>query len=258
MKDFISHVIAVLYRNLIWSYRSPFRLLDVTLWPLWMVFMLSVFLSVVDADPSYLALIIVSVAGWRAIFFVGFETTVMVLEEHWHDALPDILVSPISALQLALGGALTGVLKSIAVVIMFLAVGYLAFGIELADFATFLIALFFLMLAGFSFGFVLFGMAAVFDKRNVFTLSFMLPEVIGVASGPYYNIADVFPPCMVSVLNTFPTTHAFNLIKSIFGITQPDYFMLVITSMVWLCLAIVLNRTLYDFGRRMGTLTKVG
>ncbi len=257
MNDFLSHILAVLYRNLIWAYRSPFRLLDVTLWPAWMAFMLSAFLAVVDADPSFLGLIIISVAGWRAIFFVGFETTVMVLEEHWHGALPDILVSPISALQLALGGALTGVLKSIAVVIMFLVIGYLAFGIELTDFTTFFIALFFLMLAGFSFGFVLFGMAAVIDKRNVFTISFMLPEVVGVASGPYFDVAEVFPPFMVMILNTFPTTHAFNLIKSIFGIAQPDYPMLIITSVIWLGIAIALNRILYDVGRRRGTLTKV-
>lgn len=258
MADFLSHIMAVLYRNMIWAYRSPFRLLDVFLWPFWMLFMLLVFFSAVNADASLFALVLVSVAAWRGLYFVGFETSALFIEEHWGNALQDVLVSPITSLQLAIGGALTGVLKSAVVLVMFLAVGCLAFGVWLPDPAAFLVGWAFLLLAGLSIGFVLFGMACVFEKRNIFTLSFMLPEVIGVASGPYYNVSDVFPGPVAAAINTFPTTHAFNLIKSTFGLAQPDYPMLFATSALWLAAAILLNRAFYQRGRKTGTLVKVG
>jgi hypothetical protein len=114
------------------------------------------------------------------------------------------------------------------------------------------------MLAGFSIGFVLFGLACYFDKRNVFTLGFIIPELVGLLSGPYFNAKDFFPSWLVAILDTFPTTHAFNVIKSIFGIAKADYTMLIITSLIWLLLAITINRFLYNLGRRKGTLTKVG
>jgi ABC-type multidrug transport system permease subunit len=258
MNDFLSHIKGVLYRNYIWAYRSPFRLMDVTIWPLVMLFTLTLFFSVVGGNPEYLSLIIFAIAGWRAIFFVTFETCAMFIEEHWHRALPDLLVSPISTLQIAIGGALTGVLKAIAVVIIFSVVGYLVYGFVLVEPLKFILALVFLMLAGFSIGFVLFGLACYFDKRNVFTLGFILPDIIGLMSGPYYNVHEFFPGWLAAVLNTFPTTHAFNLIKSIFGIAKVDYGMLIGTSVVWLVLAIAINRTFYNMGRRKGTLTKVG
>lgn len=258
MNDFLSHIKGILYRNSIWAYRSPFRLVDVLIWPLVMLFTLTLFISVIGGSPEYLSLIIFSIAGWRAIFFVAFETSAMFVEEHWHKALPDLLVSPVSTLQIAVGGALTGVLKALAVVVIFTIVGYLVYGFTMAEPVSFFIALAFLMLSGFSIGFVLFGLACYFDKRNVFTLSFIVPELIGLLSGPYFNVQDIFPGWLADVLYTLPTTHAFNLIKSIFGIAKADYTMLIVSSVIWLVLAITINRFFYNLGRKKGTLTKVG
>ena len=59
-----------------------------------------------------------------------------------------------------------------------------------------------MLLFGFSLGFILFGFATYFDKRNVFTLTFVLPELIGLVSGPYYEVKDVFPSyiCLKQIL----------------------------------------------------------
>jgi ABC-type multidrug transport system permease subunit len=258
MNDSLSQIKGVLYRNALWAYRSPFRLVDVFIWPLVMLFTLTLFISVIGGKAEYLSLIIFAIAGWRAIFFVTFETSAMFVEEHWHRALPDLLVSPISTLKLAMGGALTGIFKALAVVVIFTIVGYLVYGFTMIEPVKFFVALAFLMLAGFCIGFVLFGLACYFDKRNVFTLGFIVPELVGLLSGPYFNSADFFPSWLVAILNTFPTTHAFNVIKSIFGIAKADYNMLLITSLIWLTLAITINRFLYNLGRKKGTLTKVG
>jgi ABC-type multidrug transport system permease subunit len=258
MNDFLSKIKGILYRNAIWAYRSPFRLVDVLIWPLVMLFTLTLFFSVVGGRPEYLSLVIFSIAGWRAIFFVTFETTAMFVEEHWHKALPDLLVSPVSTLQIAIGGAFTGVLKALTVVVIFTIVGFLVYGFTLVEPMKFLVALAVLMLAGFSIGLVLFGLACYFDKRNVFTLSFIIPELMGLLSGPYFNVQDVFPDWLVALLYTFPTTHAFNVIKSIFGIANADYTMLIVTSLLWLVLAVAFNRLFYNLGRKKGTLTKVG
>jgi ABC-type multidrug transport system permease subunit len=259
MNDLISHIKAVLFRNIIWAMRSPFRLADVLIWPVLTLFTLSFFLSVFGSDVAgFIGLIVLAVIGWRAVFFLTFETTAMFIEENWDKSLPNLLVSPISTLEIALGGSISGMYKTIAVVFLCLAIGFFIYGYVPSDIGTFLFALIVMMLAGLSIGFTLFGLACYFDKRNVFTLSFLLPEVICVFSGPYYNVGDVFPPVLAAFMNLFPTTHGFNLIKSIFGMAQVDYVMLGVTTVLWLTGAILINRIFYNLGRKKGTLTKVG
>ena len=63
---------------------------------------------------------------------------------------------------------------------------------------------------------------------------------------------------MTNALNYFPTTHAFNLVKSIFGMAQVDYTMLVATTAAWLIMAFIINRIFFHMGRKKGTLVKVG
>jgi len=258
MNDTISQISAIIYRNILWAYRSPFRLVDVFIWPLVMLFTLTFFLATMGGNQEFLGVLILAVIGWRSIFFVAFETTSMFVEEHWHRALQDLLVTPISTLKIALGGSLTGFFKSILVVILVLSITNIVYGFTAPDLGKFLFALFFLIIAGFSVGFILFGMACYFDKRNIFTLSFLVPELLGLLSGPYYPVEEVFPGWMVSILYTFPTTHAFNVIKSIFGLAQPNYTMLILTSVVWVFLALMINRFFYNLGRKKGTLVKVG
>lgn len=256
--EFISHMKAMLYRNAIWAYRSPFRLTDVVIWPLVTLFMLTLFLSTVGGNTEFFSLLILSVVGWRAIYFVTFEMTSSFVEEHWHRALPNLLVAPVNVFEIAIGGAITGVLKAVIVLFLCFSVGYLIYDLTIIDPPAFLIAFLFLLLTGFSVGLVLFGFACYFDKRNVFTLSFVAPELVGLLSAPYYIAEDIFPDWLVSILNIFPSTHAFNLIKSIFGLAQVDYFMLITTSAVWLVLAFFISRFFYNLGRKKGKLVKVG
>ncbi|MBN1170191.1 ABC transporter permease [Candidatus Micrarchaeota archaeon] len=254
----ISRILAVIYRNSLWAYRSPFRLTDVFLWPLVTLFTLTFFLSVFGADTRLTGLLIVSVVAWRALYFVTFETGSMFVEENWDRSLPNLLVTPITTTEMAIGGALGGVLKSVLVVVLCLAVGYFIYGFVLTDMTLLALSMVFMMLAGFSIGFVLFGMSCYFEKRNVFTLSFVAPELIALFSGPYYNIYDVFPPWLAGIINLFPTTHAFNVVKSIFSMAVPDYAMLAGTTVLWLAGAFAINRMFFSLGRKKGTLAKVG
>ncbi|MBU0591452.1 ABC transporter permease [Candidatus Micrarchaeota archaeon] len=258
MNETIQQIMAVLYRNIIWSYRSPFRLADVFIWPLLLLFTFTFFLLLVGYDVQYIGIIVLAVIAWKGMFFVTFEISTIFVEEHWDDSLPNLLVSPITAFTLAMGGAITGLLKSLLVLIICLAVSFLAYGFVLTDLLTFAIGIFFIFLSSFSIGFALFGLACCYDKRNIFTLGFVLPEVLGLLCGPYFNVEQVFPQWFVSIVNLFPMTHAFNVIKSVFGLAQPDYFMLIITTVIWLGLSIVIHHTFYDMGRRKGTLVKVG
>ncbi|MBU1682166.1 ABC transporter permease [Candidatus Micrarchaeota archaeon] len=252
-----SRIKGVVYRNILWAFRSPFRLFDVIFWPFILFFMLTLFLSSVGGNEEFFGVIVLSVIAWRAIYFVSFETTAIFIEDHWDRSLPNMLVSPIRVHELAIGGAITGVLKTIVVIFLVLTVGSLFYNVALDDPLTFLIGVLFLSIVGFSVGLVHFGLACVFDKRNVFTLSFLVPELVGLISGPYFNIEDMFPEWLVAILNLFPTTHAFNVIKSIFGMAKADYQMLFITTFFWLAIALLVNRYLYDLGRKKGTLTKV-
>lgn len=258
MLDGLGRIRAVLYRNMVWAYRSPFRLTDVFIWPLVMLFTLTFFLTTTGADESLIGILIVSVICWRAIFFVSFETTTMFVEEHWDYSLPDLLVSPISPLEISIGGALTGMLRAVIVAILVLSVGFWIYDFSLSNAAEFSIALLAMMIAGLSIGLVLFGFACYFEKRNVFTLSFILPELLGLISGPYFNVQEVFPRPIANLLQLFPTTHAFNLLKSGFGMADASIPMLVATSVLWLGGALLVNRLFIRIGRKSGRMVKVG
>ena len=167
MIDLLSHIKAVLFRNLIWAMRSPFRLADVLIWPILTLFTLSFFLSAFGSDmQDLIGLIILAVIGWRAVFFLTFETTAMFVEENWDKSLPNLLVSPISTLEIAFGGSISGMYKTFTVVILCLTVGFFLYGFSPTNLGTFFIALVFMMLSGLSIGFTLFGLACYFDKRN--------------------------------------------------------------------------------------------
>jgi ABC-type multidrug transport system permease subunit len=256
--DSIRRIWTVIYRNMIWAYRSPFRLTDVLLWPLFMLFMFTFFLSTTGGNESLLGIIVVSVICWRAIFFVAFETTTMFVEEHWDQSLPDLLVSPISTFEISLGGALTGMIKAVLVALLVLAVAGMVYGFILTDILKFSVALVVMMVAGLCVGLVLFGLASYFEKRNVFTLSFIIPEMLGLVSGPYFNVDDVFPQPVASLLQLFPSTHAFNLLKSMFGMAEADIVMMVLTTLLWLLGAFLVNRFFVRLGRKSGRMVKVG
>ena len=254
----ISRILAVLYRNSLWAYRSPFRLTDVFLWPLVTLFTLTLFLSVFTNDPGFAGLLVTVVIAWRALYFVTFETGSMFVEEHWSDSLPNIIVTPISTLEMALGGAIGGVMKGILVLVLCLSVGYFFYGYVLAEPVLLATAMIFMMLTGFALGLVLLGLACYYEKRNVFTLSFIFPEIIALVSGPYYDIHAVFPAWLTGIITFFPTTHAFNVVKSMFGLAEADYPMLVGTTALWLIAGFIINRVFFNMGRKKGTLVKVG
>lgn len=254
----ISRILAVLYRNSLWAYRSPFRLTDVFLWPLVTLFMLTFFLSLFSNDAAFVGFLVAVVIVWKALYFVTFETGSMFIEEHWSDALPNIVVTPITTIEMAVGGAIGGVFKAILVLALCLSIGYFIYGYVLTEPALLATAMIFMMLTGFALGLMLFGLACYYEKRNVFTLSFIFPEIIALISGPYYDIHDVFPEWMAAIINYFPTTHAFNVVKSMFGLAQVDYAMLVGTTALWLALGFIINRVFFNLGRKKGTLVKVG
>ena len=254
----IKSILAVMYRNSLWAYRSPFRMTDVFLWPLVTLFTLTFFLSVFSNDVQFAGLLVTVVIAWRALYFVTFETGSMFVEEHWSDSLPNIVVAPISTLEMAVGGAIGGVLKGILVLVLCLSIGYFIYGYVLTEPLLLGVAMIFMMLTGFSIGLLLFGLACYYEKRNVFTMSFIFPEIIALVSGPYYDIHAVFPEWVTNIIHFFPTTHAFNVVKSIFGLAQPDYAMLVATTAAWLIAGFIINRIFFNMGRKKGTLVKVG
>ena len=53
-------------------FKNPFRWFDVTVWPLILLFSLTLFVSFVGNDPRLVTLVVLGVMGWRAVYHAQF------------------------------------------------------------------------------------------------------------------------------------------------------------------------------------------
>ncbi|VVB98295.1 ABC-2 type transporter [uncultured archaeon] len=257
MIDSVSRILSQAYKNLNSLRRNTFRLSDVLVWPVLYLFTLTFFITYLGSDKSYLYMVILGMMGWRAMYFLNLEVVGSFTEEHWSKTLGYLFASPISRMEFAIGSAISGVLKSIFVIVIYLVLTYLLYGFVVLDWATFAIGVVFLAIAGFTLGLFALGLA-YFMKEEAFNLSFILPDTLALLSGVYFAIDKVYPAWLLPFIRLLPTTQAFELLKSIVGLGHPDFVLLVLTSAGWLVIAYLFNGYMYDWARREGKLARLG
>ncbi len=257
MTDFFLHVFSQVYKNLNSLKRNTFRLADVLVWPMIFLFTLTFFVTYLGSDKSYLYVIILGMMGWRVIYFLNMEMVSSFTEEHWAKSLGYLFAAPISRVELAIGSALSGVLKSIFVLIVYLVLTNLIYGFVVLDWGVFLLGITFLAISGFTMGLFALGLA-YFMKEEAFNLSFIMPDVLALLSGVYFAIDKVYPAWLLPIIRMLPTTQAFELLKSTVGLGNPDIVLLVATSIGWLVLAYLFNGFMYEKARKEGKLARLG
>jgi ABC-type multidrug transport system permease subunit len=257
MIDSLSRVLSQTYKNISMLRRNTFRLTDVLIWPVLYLFTLTFFVTYLGSDQPYLYMIILGMMGWRVMYLLNQEMIVSLTEEYWSKSLAHLFASPITRMEFALGSAISGIMKSLAVLAIYLVLTYFMYGFMVPDWGIFILGISFLALAGFTMGFFILGFA-YFMKEESFNLSFILPDVLALLSGVYFSIDRVYPGWLVPAIKLLPTTQAFELLKSSVGLGHPDMPMLFITGFAWLAIAYIFNGFMYEKSRKDGKLARLG
>ena len=257
MMEHLSHIYSQLYKSFNTLRRNSFRLADVFIWPLIFLFTLTFFATYLGSNDVYLRMIILGMMGWRMIYFLNLEMVSSFVDEYWSKSLAHLLISPISRFELAVGSAISGFLKAIFVICIYLVATHLLYGFNMPDWPTFIIAMFFFAVIGFSMGLVTLGIG-FYWKEESFNLGFIWPDVIVLLSGVYFSVSAVYPAWALPFINLLPSTLAFDLLKSMVGLAVPDIPMLALLSGIWLVLAYLFNGYMYEKARKAGKLVRLG
>jgi hypothetical protein len=254
----LARIFSQFYKNLHGIFRNHFRLADVFLWPIIYLFTLSFFISYAKMDPIYLNIIVLGMIGWRAIYFMSAELVSSYMEDYWSKSLALLHISPISRFEFALGSSLSGLFKTLIVIVLYFLVASNLYSFSIVHFDLFLIGLLFLIMCGFSLGLLVLGLTYE-NRESSFSLSFLIPDVVALISGVYFSISEVFPPNISSILNYLPTVHAFNAIKSASGFEFTfDLPYLFFSSILLMVICERINLFFYLRAKKSGKLGRFG
>ena len=257
MNGSLSRILSQVYRGVNMMRRNTFRLTDVFVWPILYLFTLTFFVTYLGSNQSYLYMIILGMMGWRAMYFINLEMVTAFTEEYWSKSLGYLFASPISRMELAIGSAISGLLKAIIVLIIYLVLTYAIYGFTVPNWGIFLVGVAFLLLAGFTMGLFMLGVG-YFMKHEAFNITFIIPDMLALLSGVYFSIEVVYPKWLLPVIRLLPTTQAFELLKSSVGLGNPDYTLLIVTAVGWLAVAYAFNGYMYNKAKKEGKLARLG
>ena len=133
MIDSFSRILSQTYKNISMLRRNTFRLTDVFIWPIIYLFTLTFFMTYLGSDQSYLYMIILGMMGWRVMYLLNSEMMVSLMEEYWSKSLAHLFASPITRMEFALGSAISGIMKSLAVLAIYLVITYKMYGFSVPD-----------------------------------------------------------------------------------------------------------------------------
>lgn len=255
MNKALLRVYSQVYKNFRLLFENPFRFMDVTFWPLILLFSLTLFVSYFGQDPKILVLVVLGVMGWRAVYHANMEIASNYMEEYWSQSLTHLFITPIRPLELVLGSAVSGLFKFLLVFAMYYLVTFFLYGFVIPDPLVFAIACVFLFLFGLSLGMIVQGVM-FFYASEAFSLSFTVPDVFVLLSAAYYPLS-VLPQPVQAFSLLLPSTHAFLLIKSTLGLATVDYGALVGLSVVWFAIGYAVMMFAFSRAKKTGRLVRV-
>jgi ABC-type multidrug transport system permease subunit len=257
MDGMTTRILSQVYKNLNGLKRNSFRLADIFIWPMIFLFTLTFFITYLGSDKTYLNMVILGMIGWRVIYFLNLEMVSTFTEEYWSKSLPYLMAAPISRLEMALGAALSGLIKAVLVVIIYLVMTNALYGFSVTDWPIFIAAMAVMVVIGFTLGLFTLGLA-YFMKEDAFNIAFIVPDVLVLLSGVYFSIESVYPAWLLPFIRLLPSVHAFDLLKAMVGIGKADVPMLLATCASWLLISYIFNGWMFEEARKKGKLTRFG
>jgi len=235
--------------------RDPFRLLDITVWPLILFLSMTLFAGVFTVDKAVLGLVILGALGWRIVYHFQMESVQLYMDNYWSGMIEHLMISPIRWPEFIIGGMISAIAKITIIGSFFLGLGWLIFGFVVTDWVTVLLA--FLAIAACGIVLAIFGLGVAFLKRgDAFAFIFAFPDAVAVLSGVFYP-TSIFPEPFRTIAQFLPTTHAFNILKSTLGMGEPNLPLFFLTITGWFLVSLLFIRWALKRARKNGKLVKM-
>ncbi len=251
----IRQIYSQVYKNFKILTRNYFRLFDITIWPLTLLFSISLFVRFVQASPEIIAMVILGVTGWRIVYHMQIDIATSYMEEFWSHSLNHFLISPLRWIEFIIGNVITGMIKFAFVLIMYLVVSKAVFGFTVTNIPLFALGLGVLGIFGITLGLMTMSLVMLYHD-NAYTAAYIVPDLLVLLSGVYYPIS-IFPAAVQPIIKVIPAVYGFNILKSTIGLAQVDYPMLAITTIAWLVLSILLFVYCLNYAKKTGKLGRM-
>lgn len=256
MNKSIERIYSQFYKNILTLFDNFFRIMDTTIWPLTLLFAFTFLASSLNDSPETITLVILGMVGWQVVQQTQMGMGVTFMDEFWSNSLTHLFVTPIKLWEFVVGGILTGIVKSLIVIVLFLATATFVYGTQIPDPALFAAGLFFLFIFGISIG--LLNLALMLPRgENAIFVVWTIPDILIVFSGVYYPL-EILPEPIYSLALLLPSSHAFNLIKQTAGFATADWTALIVLSAIWLIGAWLLAAHAFRYAKKTGKLVRVG
>ncbi len=255
MNQMIERIASQPFKSLKLLSKSPFRFLDVSVWPLTFLFLFIFMVRAFAPSPELLQLIIMAMAGWQAVHHaqMGIGTTYM--EEYWSQSLTHLFISPMRLSELVIGGIITGLVKLLIVITLFVIAVFTVYGITISNWALFSTALFFLFLFGIAIGML--NLSAMFlYGEHAISLVWTISDIFVVLSGVYYSIS-VLPAPLQAIAGLLPSTYAFDLLKSTIEAVSVNWANLIALTVIWLVGSFLILNRAFAMAKKNGKLVRV-
>lgn len=243
------------YKMLILVRYNPFRLLDITIWPIVIFMSVALFAQSLNTAVGVIGIVVLGSAGWRFLYQFQIEPALSIMEENWDHSLEHLMISPIKTIEILAGCFLTALIKSIFVVLLFILSARVFFSYTLPITPQLIIALAVMMLCGVIMAIISYGVVILKGSQSYGYL-FAVGDVLAAFSGVFYSVT-IFPESVQAAVQILPTTHAFELLRSSLGFGGANIAWLVGTMIVWFVLATGFCIWAIKRARRTGRLVKM-
>ncbi len=251
----LRRIYSQMYKNIRILMKNYYRLFDVTVWPLTLLFSVVLFVNFLNASNEMIAMVILGIMGWRAVYHFQIEMTTCYMDEYWSNSLNHFLISPLRKIEFVIGNIITGGVKFVLVFFLYLAIGKAFFSFALPPVSTFIFGISVLACFGVIVGFFTIGTVILY-RDNASAVAFILPDLLVLLSGVYYPIT-IFPSAVQAVVKFIPAVYGFDILKSTLGLAEVNYVMLVATMAGWLVLSLVFLRYCINHAKKTGRLGKM-
>jgi ABC-2 type transport system permease protein len=198
--------------------RSPHRAFDVFVWPVVDVLLwgsLGVFVSQqTDAAQSGVAYLLAGILLFHVLYQSQIALSTGFLEEVWSRNLLNVMTTPVTEWEYAVGVALFGLAKvatGLSVVVL-AAFGFYAFSIFEVGWALIPIGAI-LLIAGWSISLFVIGLVLRFGQ-SAEVLAWGILFVVMPLSGIFYPV-EALPTVLQPIATALPTTHAFAAMRTV-------------------------------------------
>lgn len=247
---------AQFYKNALALKGEPFRYIDVLFWPLVAVFSVTLLLDFVHGDPTTFSIVVAGVAGWRLMYIVTLDIVNAYAMDQWSKSGAYLFATPVTPIDFVLGGAASGVLKSILVTTLIVLASKALYTFPLPSVGTALFGGFILILFGITIAMLILSVM-YYIGPSAFATAFALPDLFSLLCGAYYPVT-VLPVVLQGVAKAIPATYGFALLRADWQPVGASTMHILLLTTAWLVGAYLIHNYAFKMAKRNGLVAKLG